>query len=411
MTPLETLTGKKENLESILICRGIVVPALMSRRVYRFFGFFLDENMEHDYYMKKALCLAVKGKGRTSPNPMVGAVLVKNNKIVGKGYHKKAGFSHAEIEAIRNAGKKVKGSRLYLNLEPCSHYGRTPPCSDAIIKNEIKDVIIGMKDPNSLVAGKGIRKLKKAGINVMQGIMEKECREINAPYIKYITKKIPYVTLKVAGSLDGRISTKTGESRWITGNLARNQVHKIRDEVDAVMIGINTVLRDDPVLTTRLKKKKDLMNPIRIILDSHLKIPLTAKSVQLKNGQKTIVATTAKAPLRKVKALVEMGVVVLKIRERESKVDMKDLMKKLRKMEISNIMIEGGAQVNASAMESGIVDKVIFFIAPIIIGGANATGSIMGDGISFLKDAVSVKEISIRKTGHDFMLEGYIHRY
>ncbi|HJP18352.1 MAG TPA: bifunctional diaminohydroxyphosphoribosylaminopyrimidine deaminase/5-amino-6-(5-phosphoribosylamino)uracil reductase RibD [Nitrospinota bacterium] len=409
--PLEILTGKKENLEIILVCRGIVASALMSRRVYRFFGFFLAENMEHDYYMKKALRLAAKGKGRTSPNPMVGAVLVKNNKIVGKGYHKKVGLSHAEIEAIRNAGEKVKGSRLYLNLEPCSHYGRTPPCSDAIIKNRIKDVIIGMKDPNPLVAGKGIRKLKKAGINVMQGIMEKECREINEPYIKYITKKIPYVTLKAASSLDGRISTKTGESRWITGNPARNHVHKIRDEVDAVMIGINTVLRDDPVLTTRLKKKKDLMNPIRIILDSRLKIPLTAKLVQLKNGQKTIVATTVNAPLRKVKALGKIGVEVLKIRERESKVDMKDLMKKLRKMEISNIMIEGGAEVNASALQSGIVDKVIFFIAPIIIGGVNATSSIMGDGISFLKDAVSIKEISIKKTGRDFMLEGYINRY
>ena len=370
----------------------------------------MADNMEHDYYMKEALRLAVKGKGRTSPNPMVGAVIVKNNKIIGKGYHKKAGFPHAEIEAIRDAGEKAKGSRLYVNLEPCSHYGRTPPCSEAIIKSGIKDVIIGMKDPNPLVAGKGIRKLKKAGINIVHGIMGKECRAINEPYIKYIAKKLPYVTLKVAGSLDGKISTKTGESRWITGDQARNYVHKIRDEVDAVMVGINTVLRDDPMLTTRLKKK-DLRHPVRIILDSRLKIPLTAKSVQLKNGQKTIVATTAKASLRKKKILEKMGVGVLLIKEKESKVDMMDLMKKLGKMEISNIMIEGGAEVNASALQSGIVDKVIFFIAPIIIGGANATSSIMGNGISLLKDAVSIKEAKIKKLGRDFMLEGYIQRY
>ena len=371
----------------------------------------MAENMEHEYYMKEALRLAVKGKGRTSPNPMVGALLVKNNKILGKGYHKKAGFPHGEIEAIEDAKEKAKGSRLYVNLEPCSHYGRTPPCSEKIIKTGIKEVIIGMKDPNPLVAGKGIRKLKSAGINVIQGIMEKECRKINEPFIKFITEKTPYVILKAASSMDGKISTKTGESRWITGNEARNHVHKIRDEVDAVMVGINTVLRDDPALTTRLKKKKDSMSPIRIILDSSLKIPLTAKLVQFKNGQKTIVATTRKSHIRKVKTLEKMGVVVIRIKEKNSKVDMNDLMKKLGKMEISNIMIEGGAEVNASALQSGVVDRVIFFIAPIIIGGARATSSIMGNGISLLKDAVSIKETRIKKLGRDFMLEGYIKRY
>lgn len=367
--------------------------------------------MEHSYYMKKALRLAVKGKGRTSPNPIVGAVLINDDKMVGKGYHKKAGLPHAEIEAIRSAGEKTNGSRLYVNLEPCSHYGKSGPCAEAIIESGINEVIIGMKDPNPLVAGKGIRKLKKAGINVIQGIMEKDCRKINEPFIKYITTKLPYITMKVASSLDGKISTITGESRWITGDQARNHVHKIRDEVDAIIVGINTVLRDNPMLTTRLKTKKDLMNPIRIILDSRLKIPLTAKSIQLKNGQKTIIATTTKAPLRKVKILEKMGIVVLTIKEKETKVDMNELMKKLGKMEISNIMIEGGAEVNASALQSGIVDKVIFFIAPIIIGGANATSSIMGNGIRFLKDAIPIKETRIKKIGHDFMLEGYIQRY
>ena len=367
--------------------------------------------MVHEYYMKKALRLAIRGKGRTSPNPMVGALLVKGNKVVGKGYHKKTGCPHAEIEAIQSAGEKAKGSRLYVNLEPCSHYGRTPPCSEAIIKSGIKEVVIGMRDPNPLVAGKGIRQLKQTGIHVKQGIMGNDCRRINEPFIKFITEKRPYVTLKAASSLDGKISTKTGESRWITGSLSRIYVHKIRNEVDAVMVGINTVLRDDPMLTTRLKKKKNLMNPVRVILDSRLKIPLTAKSVQLKNGQKTIVATTTKASLKKVKILEKMGVVVLLTKEKESKVNMNDLMKKLGEMEISHIMIEGGAEVNASALQSGIVDRVIFFIAPIIIGGANATSSIMGKGISLLKDAVSIKESRIKKLGHDFIFEGYIKQY
>ncbi len=361
--------------------------------------------------MKKALQLAVKAKGRTNPNPMVGALLVNNNKVVGKGFHKKSGFPHAEIEAIRAAGKKAKGSKLYVTLEPCSHYGKTPPCSDAILKTGIKEVIIGMKDPNPLVAGKGIKKLKKAGIKVTQDVMKNECREINEPFIKYITTKLPYVTLKVASSLDGKISTITGESRWITGSQARKFVHEARNETDAVMVGINTVLKDDPSLTTRLKGKKDLKHPVKIILDSRLKIPLKAKSVQTNNGQKTIIATTSMASSKKIDLLKKMGVTVLKTRKKNSKVDINDLMIKLGKMEISNLMIEGGAEVNASALQAGTVDKVIFFIAPIIIGGAKATSSIMGSGIKFLKDAIPIKETRVKKLGPDLMVEGYINRY
>lgn len=361
--------------------------------------------------MKKCLRLAVKGKGKTAPNPMVGALLVHENKIIGKGYHKKAGLPHAEIEAILSTGTKAGGSRLYVNLEPCSHFGRTPPCSEAIIKGGIKEVVIGMIDPNPLVAGRGIKKLKMAGIKVTHGIMEKDCRKINEPFIKYITMKLPYVTMKVASSLDGKISTITGESRWITGDQARRHVHTIRNEVDAVMVGINTVLRDDPLLTTRLNGEKDLKHPARVILDSRLKIPLKAKLIQQRNGQKTIIATTSMAQKKKITTLKNMGIVVLKIKEKNARVDMNDLIAKLGKMEISNIMIEGGAEVNASALQSGIVDKVIFFIAPIIIGGAKAASSIMGNGIRFLKDAIPIKETVVKKVGNDFMLEGYIHRY
>lgn len=367
--------------------------------------------MDHNYYMKKCLRLAVKGKGRTAPNPMVGAILVNEYKIVGEGFHEKAGFPHAEIEAIQSAGKKAVGSRLYVNLEPCSHFGKTPPCTKEIIKSGIKEVNIGIKDPNPLVSGKGIKKLEMAGIKVMQGIMEKECREINEPFIKYITKKIPYVTMKVASSLDGKISTKTGESRWITGDKARKYVHMMRNEMDAVMVGINTILSDDPLLTTRLKKNKKTKDPIKIILDSSLKIPLKAKSIQSGNGRKTIIATTTRASEKKIKSLGDMGVIVLKIRKKDLRVDMNNLMIKLGKMGITSLMIEGGAEVNASALKSNIVDRVVFFIAPKIIGGKNATGAIMGNGIRYLKDAVSIKETSVKKLGNDFMLEGFIHRY
>ncbi len=361
--------------------------------------------------MKMALRLALKGKGRTSPNPLVGAVLVKGNKIVGKGFHEKAGLPHAEVEAIRSAPNKTKGSKLYINLEPCHHFGRTPPCSDAIINSGIKEVIIGMRDPNPLVAGKGIKKFKKAGIKLTEGIMEKECRKINEPFIKHITTNLPYVTVKVAGSLDGKISTTTGESRWITGDQARRHVHKMRNEVDAVMVGINTVLKDDPLLTTRLERKKDLKQPVKIILDSGLKIPLKAKLIRSRDGSRTIIATTAKAPQRKVKELESFGIEILKTKQKQSKVDMKDLMIQLGKMGINSVLIEGGAEVNASALQSGIVDRVIFFIAPIIIGGARATSAIMGNGIRFLKDAIPIKEASVKKIGQDFMIEGYIHRY
>ncbi len=367
--------------------------------------------MDHNHYMKMSLRLALKGKGRTSPNPVVGAILVADNKIVGKGFHKKIGLPHAEIEAIRSAGKKASGSSLYVNLEPCMHFGRTPPCSEAIVKSGIKEVIIGMKDPNPLVSGKGIKKLKRAGIRVTTSIMEKECRKINEPFVKYITTKLPYVTLKVASSLDGKISTITGESRWITGDQARQYVHKIRNEVDAVLVGINTVLKDNPMLTTRLKKKKNLKQPLRIILDSNLRIPLSAKLIQNTDDQKTVVATTSMASHKKIKVLEDMGVGVLKIKRKQTRVDMKDLMQKLGKREISSVMIEGGAEVNASALQSGIVDKVIFFIAPLIIGGAEATSSVMGSGIKFLKDAIPIKETRVVKLGKDFMVEGYIHQY
>ena len=251
--------------------------------------------------MQTAIALARKGIGKTSPNPAVGAVIVKNGRIIGKGYHKKAGRAHAEINALKQAGIKAKGAEMYITLEPCNHFGRTPPCTDVIIKAGIKKVFIGMKDPNPLVAGKGVRRLRSAGMDVEVGILEDECRGINEAYIKYITTKTPFVTLKLASTLDGKIATAAGESKWITGEDARRFAHRMRREADAVMVGIGTVLKDNPELTTRLVKGKD---PIRIVVDSQLRIPVNAKVLNKKRGG-IIIATTKPVKGGRIKALFD----------------------------------------------------------------------------------------------------------
>ncbi|MBI2659392.1 bifunctional diaminohydroxyphosphoribosylaminopyrimidine deaminase/5-amino-6-(5-phosphoribosylamino)uracil reductase RibD [Candidatus Woesearchaeota archaeon] len=349
--------------------------------------------------MDLAIRLAEKGKGLTSPNPLVGCIVVKRGRIVGKGFHKKAGTEHAEVLALNDAGKKAINSTLYVNIEPCSHWGRTPPCTERIVEAGVREVIIGMKDPNPLVDG--FRELKFRGLKTKIGILEKEAKKLNEVFIKYMRTKRPFVILKVAMSVDGKIATSTGDSKYITSREARAYVHQLRSEVDAVMIGLNTLLRDNPELTPRLVKGKD---PMKIVVDSGLKIP---KSCNLmKEPAKLIIATTGKAPKSRIKKLQQKGINVIVTKSKNGMVEMQDLMKQLGKHEIASVMVEGGSQLNSSAIKEGIVDRVLIFTAPKIIG--NGIGAIGSLGIKKIEKAISLKNPVCRRIGKDMLVEGYL---
>ncbi|HSQ33542.1 MAG TPA: bifunctional diaminohydroxyphosphoribosylaminopyrimidine deaminase/5-amino-6-(5-phosphoribosylamino)uracil reductase RibD [Peptostreptococcaceae bacterium] len=359
-------------------------------------------------YMKRALELAQKGIGYTSPNPLVGAVIVKNGKIIGEGYHEVYGSNHAEINAFKSAREDVKGATMYVTLEPCSHYGKTPPCAHAIVEKGIKKVVIGLKDPNPLVSGKGIQILKDNGIEVVSGVLEEEGRKLNEIFLKYITTKLPFCIMKTAMTLDGKIAAYTGDSKWITGEISRKYVHKLRHRVSGIMVGIGTILKDDPFLNTRLEDGEG-KDPIRIIVDSKLRIPLQANVLNLKSNAKTIIATTQNADMDKLKALEERGAEVI-ITPSIDKVDLVFLMKALGERKIDSILLEGGSELNYSALNEGIVDKVNSFIAPKIIGGSSSKTPVGGIGKSYMKDAINLKDINIHAFDNDIMIEGYIRK-
>lgn len=359
--------------------------------------------------MKRAIEAALLANGRTSPNPMVGAVIVKGGKIVGEGYHKRSGMPHAEINALNAAGRDARDGIMYINLEPCCHQGKTPPCTKSLIKSGLKKVVVGMIDPNPLVSGKGIKELKEAGIQVSIGLLEKECKKLNEVYIKYIVTKTPFVILKVAMSLDGKIATTARESKWITDKLSRERVHLLRDEVDAVMVGIGTVLQDDPNLIVSLKGRRG-RNPIRIIIDSQLRIPLNANVLRSDIKSKVIIAATSRADTKKINMLREKGVDVLITDGDGQKVNLIKLMDELGKMDITSVMIEGGSEINSSALESSIVDKVIFFIAPKIIGGKDGVPAVGGKGFEKLKDSLNIIGVTLDRIGNDVVIEGYLKK-
>jgi diaminohydroxyphosphoribosylaminopyrimidine deaminase/5-amino-6-(5-phosphoribosylamino)uracil reductase len=365
--------------------------------------------MKEEEYIRLAIRLAKKARGRTSPNPLVGAVVVKKDEIVGKGSHKKAGEPHAEINALNDAGEKARGGELYVNLEPCNHYGRTPPCTKTIIDSGIKKVFVGMEDPNEVVAGRGIQCLKENGIYVQSGILREECQRLNETYIKYITEKKPFVILKSAASLDGKIATRVGDTRWITNEKSRAFLHRLRDEVDGILVGIGTVMADDPELTARLNGKRG-KDPVRIVVDSKLRITLGAKVLKSESEAGTIIATTELAPREKIKKIEELGARVLVVGSKNNRVDLEELMHELGKLEITSLLIEGGAEINASSLDSGIVDKVLFFYAPKIIGGAGALGMVGGEGVEKLNDAVNLGNIRVRRLGDDILVEGYVNK-
>jgi diaminohydroxyphosphoribosylaminopyrimidine deaminase/5-amino-6-(5-phosphoribosylamino)uracil reductase len=365
------------------------------------FGIFCKMNLD-EKYMALALKLAEKGKGRTSPNPLVGAVIVQRGRIVGKGYHKRAGEPHAEINALRDAGSKVKGSTLYLNLEPCSHYGRTPPCTESIIKSGIKKVVVALKDPNPLVKGKGIKKLCSAGIEVKLGILRKQALRLNEAYIKYVTTGKPFIILKTAASLDGKIATSQGNSKWITGESTRKYTHRLRREMAGILVGIGTVLADDPSLT--VSSKVNQREPVKIIVDTKLRTPLKAKVL----NRPTIIATTKSASPKRISALGKKGAKVLIIEEKEGKVNLRKLMKELGRLGITNLMVEGGAEINTSFLKENLVDKVLFFLAPKIIGGRKSS---VGElGISKIRDVLHLSSLTFKRFANDILIEGYIKR-
>jgi diaminohydroxyphosphoribosylaminopyrimidine deaminase/5-amino-6-(5-phosphoribosylamino)uracil reductase len=362
---------------------------------------------EDEKYMRMALGLARKGRGKTSPNPMVGAVVVRGKAVVGKGYHHRAGAPHAEVLALRQAGEKARGATLYLNLEPCDHFGKTPPCTRTILQAGIRRVVVGMKDPNPRVSGRGFKRLRRAGVQVEVGLLEGECRELNAPFCKCITTRKPFVTLKAAVSLDGKVATRSGDSRWISSEESRAYVHRLRSAADGVMVGIGTVLQDDPLLNVRLAGNRVIRHPLRVIVDSRLRLPLRSRIAQTASFYRTLVATTQAAPSSRVHRLNSANLEILVVKSGKSgKVCLGALMAELGRRGILSILLEGGPTLNAGALEERVVDRVLLFVAPKIIGGKEAPGMIGGKGVSRAKEALGMEVLRVRRIGTDVMIEG-----
>ena len=359
--------------------------------------------MTDEFFMREALRIARNAEGRTSPNPLVGAVVVRDGKIIAEGWHRQAGTPHAEIHALKMAGELAKGATLYVTLEPCSHFGRTPPCANAIVDAGIKKVFAAMSDPNPKVAGRGFEILKAAGVEVEVGLLEEEARKLNEIFIKWVTKNLPFVTLKFACSLDGKIATVGGESQWISCLESRKFSHRLRDLNDAILVGVGTVLADNPTLTTRLVEGK---NPVRVIVDSNLKTPLNSKVVTDKSAR-TIIATTTNAPPEKISALKNFGVEIIFAGEGE-RVNLKILMSELARREITSVLVEGGGTIHFSMLKEKLVDKIFAFVAPKIIGGKNSLSAVAGAGFEKLSDAVNLKNFTAEKIGEDFLLGGYV---
>ena len=352
-------------------------------------------------YMQRAINLAERGRGWTSPNPLVGCVIVKNGKIVAEGYHEKIGGWHAERNAILNRDTDLSGATAYVTLEPCCHHGRTPPCSDLLIEHGIKKVFIGSRDPNPLVSGKGAKQLRAAGIEVVEDFMREECDKLNPIFFHYIQTKRPYVLMKYAMTADGKIATSTGESKWITGETARTKVQQTRHQYSAIMVGVETVLADNPMLNTRMPNAKQ---PVRVVCDSQLRTPLDCQLVQTAKEYRTVIATVCE-DLQKIEQYRPLGVEVMVCKARNKRVDLDDLLQKLGEMQIDSLLIEGGSSLNFSALESGVVNRVHCYIAPKLVGGKQAKTPIGGEGIDDLSQAVKLKLVSMEMVGEDILID------
>lgn len=352
-------------------------------------------------YMRRALDLAAKGRGRTSPNPMVGCVVVRNGDVVSEGFHEMAGGPHAEVNALRAAGD-VSDATVYVSLEPCCHHGKTPPCVDLLREKRPKRLVAAMEDPNPRVSGQGIAALRDAGVDVTVGVLESEARRLNEAFIKYVTTGLPFVIAKVGMSLDGKIATRAGHSKWVTSEASRIKVHELRDAVDAILVGSRTVMLDDPSLTTRLPDRVG-KDPVRVILDSEDYLDTNCKVFRNESNAPTWVAV---AEARDVPCAAE----VLTVGTRESGLDLMELMRHLGQREIVSVLIEGGGTTHASAFEAGVVDKVMFFIAPKIVGGRDAISAVEGEGVELMSDAVELTDMTVSKVGPDLLVEAYVKK-
>lgn len=360
-----------------------------------------DEKM-----MALALKEARKGFGRTSPNPMVGAVVVKNGEIISKGYHQRAGGPHAEVNALRKAGKRAEGATIYVTLEPCNHYGRTPPCTQGVLNAGVKRVVIAQMDPNPRVEGGGAAFLESKGLEVVTGILGEKAAELNRFFNKYITTGKPYVIVKSAATMDGKLASRTGSSKWVTGEKAREYVHRIRDGVDAIMVGRNTVEKDDPTLNTRLPGKKNTKDPVRIVLDSHLKLHQGYRVFNRDLGGRTIIACLEGVDAARKKAFEDSGVDVLPLPALDGKVSLDALIERLGAEEITSLLIEGGGEINYAALiREKIADRILFFFAPKIIGGAKAPSLVDGEGLPTMDMAFDLQIEKIRRLGKDLLIE------
>lgn len=361
-------------------------------------------------FIKQTLLLAAQGTGLVSPNPLVGSIIVKDGAIIGRGYHRYDELKHAEAWALEEAGAQAQGATVYVNLEPCAHDGagkRTPPCAQTLIAAGVRRVVASMIDPNPRVSGRGFAQLRDAGIEVSVGALEQEAQRLNEKYTKFITTGLPFVHLKTACSLDGRIATRTGEAKWITGAAARAASQALRHEYDAILVGIGTALADDPLLTDRTGKprRKPL---VRAVLDAHGRLPLQSQLVQTAREFPLIVFTASAAPARRV-ALAERGVTVIVVAHEANQLNLRQVLRELAQRQVTSLIVEGGATAAASFIEQRLVDKVTFFIAPKIIGGCQATPAIGGAGAAYLRDALALREVAVAQHGDDLEITGYPH--
>ncbi len=359
----------------------------------------------NDYeYMKMALQLAEKGNGWVAPNPLVGAVIVKEGRVIGTGYHEKYGLAHAERNAISSCTEDPRGATMYVNLEPCCHYGKQPPCVDAILEAGISHVLVGSADPNPMVSGKGVRILREHGVRVTENVMKEECDRLNQVFLHYIQTKRPYVVMKYAMTMDGKIAAYTGASKWITGEEARRHVHQQRHRYRAILVGVGTVLADDPLLTCRVAGGR---NPIRVVCDSHLRMPLTSRLAATAKQVLTVIATCCTDP-EKYSAYEKAGCRILTVPKKDGRVDLQILMQKLGQQKIDSVLLEGGAMLNWSALESKIVQKVQIYLAPKLFGGQQAKTPIEGTGFPSPSESVILKNSAITPLGEDFLIESEV---
>ena len=364
----------------------------------------MNNRLTKDDFMKRAIELADLGRGKVNPNPLVGAVIVKDGKIIGEGYHECFGQAHAEVNAFNHAVNDVEGAEMYVTLEPCSHHGKTPPCALKIIEKKIKKVYISQLDPNPLVNGRGVSLLKNAGIEVETGILEEESKKQNEIFLHYIKTKRPFVAMKYAMTLDGKIATKSRDSKWITNELSRAFVHELRHHYMAIMVGANTVLMDNPHLDTR-RKNKESRHPIRIVIDPELITPMDSYIVQSAKKQPTWLVVDELTDDQRLEPYQTMGVEFISM---PMPLDMMHLMKKLGQHQVDSLLIEGGSFLHAKALEAGIINKAYVFIAPKMIGGKEALTPVGGEGIAKMADAFAFENVHVHRFGEDVMIEGYI---